>query len=775
MSPRTRSASSDTPGVAPASRATWTLVGLGVALAALYGATLCPTIYSGDAAELATAASTFGIAHPPGYPLYSLVGNLWVRALPVGDVAWRVNLLSCASAVAAAVLLALALIRLGAGLAPAVFAALSLGLGLTFWSQAVISEVYAFDMLLAALTLFMAARARAAQTLRAAALLLLCAALWIGHRSVNLVYFPAIALLGWPALRRCWRSPRAVAWSAAALLPAALALLYLPLASARQPLLDTGDPETWSRFFALVSGQAYRHYLVGPSAAELGRIVGQLPRELGLALLLAPLGLLATWRRARAVALALGTLAAGCLIFAASYRVPDVAVFTLPALLALAALAAFGARSLLAALGRSAPAIVGPALLLAAAAALAATNLRDNDLRGQTLARDFARDVLAAAAPGALLISHVDTVSFSLWYAQAVERRRDDALVVSRGRAVDWHQEQARRLRPDLQIPRYDGPDPASRWPALLALGNAGRTGVYVTADLRGSFSPADGQRVAAACEEIPAGLLTQLVPRGRAPAPTDVARRNADLWRHAWRHAARARGQTLSTEMAALLLHYASKRLLFARYCLWHGLAADARRAAQAVVDLDTGPVVAAVNAEYGPRGQRYHMSELPTLARGLVTLADRLTRGEETLATARARLQGAPATAPRARGDDAGAIDLLNQQGIALAKQGALEPSLQRFDAVLAAQPDHVGALFNRAKVLAMLGREAAAVAAYEGLLRRAPDSAAGLIGLAELKRAADPQAAATLYRRALEGNGPAPLRELARQRLAELNRPR
>jgi tetratricopeptide (TPR) repeat protein len=751
------------------------LVALAAALGALYGATLCPTIYSGDAAELATAASTFGIAHPPGYPLYALLGNLWARALPIGELAWRVNLLSCCAAVGAALLLALALIRLRVGVAAASFAALSLGAGLTFWSQALISEVYAFDMLLVALTLQVAARSRTAPTLRQAALVLLCAGLWVGHRPVNAIYLPAVAGLAWPALRCCVRSPRAVAWSAAALLPAALVLLYLPWASAAEPLLDTGDPETWSRFFALISAQAYGHYLAAPSLGELGRIIAALPRELGVALLLAPLGLVVAWRSERHVALVLGYLAAAGLVFASSYRVPDVTVFTLPAVFALAGLAAFGARALLAALGRVAPAFVGPLLLLCGVLLLGAVNFRDNDLRGQTLARDFARDALELAGDRGLVISHVDTVSFSLWYAQAVERRRPDVLVVSRGRAVDWHQEQARRLRPDLDVPRYDGPDPASRWPALLALGNADKVDVFVTADLAGSFSPADAQGVAARLVEVPAGLLTRLAARERATDAERIAQRNAAFWQRAWPHATRARRQTLSTELAALLLHYASKRVLLARYCLWHGLGRCAKEAARAVVALDPAPVIAAVNAQYARHGQRYHLSQMPELAQGLAQLAEALLRGAVSLVEVRGRLAGAPAPPPPVDAvvtpTDARAIDALNQQGIALAQQGVLDASLVRFDAVLRAQPGHVGALFNRAKVLAMLGRTDEATAAYEALLRRASGSAAGLVGLAELKRDRDPPAAAALYRRALAGDGPAALHALARQRLAEL----
>src|SRR4051794_25085412 len=75
---------------------------LGVALASLlvYLRTLCRTIYVGDSGELAAAVHVLGIPHPPGYPLYVLLGKLFSMLVPIGKPALRLNLFSavCASA-----------------------------------------------------------------------------------------------------------------------------------------------------------------------------------------------------------------------------------------------------------------------------------------------------------------------------------------------------------------------------------------------------------------------------------------------------------------------------------------------------------------------------------------------------------------------------------------------------------------------------------------------------------------------------------------------------
>src|SRR5512142_2000566 len=60
---------------------------------AIYLLTLAPTVYTFDSAEFATGAYVLGIIHPTGYPLYLVLAKLFTF-IPVGDVAYRVNLLS---------------------------------------------------------------------------------------------------------------------------------------------------------------------------------------------------------------------------------------------------------------------------------------------------------------------------------------------------------------------------------------------------------------------------------------------------------------------------------------------------------------------------------------------------------------------------------------------------------------------------------------------------------------------------------------------------------
>ena len=57
---------------------------------AVYMITLTPTVSFFDSGELISGAATLGISHPPGYPLYVLIGHLF-SYIPLGNIAFRVN------------------------------------------------------------------------------------------------------------------------------------------------------------------------------------------------------------------------------------------------------------------------------------------------------------------------------------------------------------------------------------------------------------------------------------------------------------------------------------------------------------------------------------------------------------------------------------------------------------------------------------------------------------------------------------------------------------
>ena len=102
-----------------------------------------------------TAAYTAGVAHPPGYPLYVLLGWLGTH-LPIGSIAWRVHALSGVMGALTCLCVAWLVLR-RTGCRPAAYlAAAALAVSTHFWSQAIIADVYTTNTALLFLTVVVA-------------------------------------------------------------------------------------------------------------------------------------------------------------------------------------------------------------------------------------------------------------------------------------------------------------------------------------------------------------------------------------------------------------------------------------------------------------------------------------------------------------------------------------------------------------------------------------------------------------------------------------------
>ncbi|MCX6539693.1 MAG: DUF2723 domain-containing protein [Acidobacteria bacterium] len=115
----------------------------GLLVFAIYVLTLYPGLGDGDgdSAKFAFLGRVLGTAHPPGYPAYVLISHLF-SYLPLGTLAYRINLMSACFAALGVVAAYASARALGCGRTAAVAAALGLGFGQTFWAKAELAEVY---------------------------------------------------------------------------------------------------------------------------------------------------------------------------------------------------------------------------------------------------------------------------------------------------------------------------------------------------------------------------------------------------------------------------------------------------------------------------------------------------------------------------------------------------------------------------------------------------------------------------------------------------------
>jgi hypothetical protein len=108
--------------------------------------TVAPSIHTSDSPELAAAAHTLGIPHAPGYALYILLAHI-ATYLPVGDIAIRLNLLSTLATALCAPLLFRLLLHLVHDWRVASGTTLILIWSNGIWSNGLVAEVYALQLL----------------------------------------------------------------------------------------------------------------------------------------------------------------------------------------------------------------------------------------------------------------------------------------------------------------------------------------------------------------------------------------------------------------------------------------------------------------------------------------------------------------------------------------------------------------------------------------------------------------------------------------------------
>ncbi|KAM6393831.1 protein O-mannosyl-transferase TMEM260 isoform 2-T2 [Pluvialis apricaria] len=137
---------------------------LGAAVAALYTATLPPALPGGDAGELITAAYELGVAHPPGYPLFTLLAKLATGLLPLGSPAYRVNLLCGLLGAAAASSLFYTVFRLSGSHAGGILAAGVFSFSRLTWQWSISAEVFSLNNLFVGLLMALTVRFEEAST-----------------------------------------------------------------------------------------------------------------------------------------------------------------------------------------------------------------------------------------------------------------------------------------------------------------------------------------------------------------------------------------------------------------------------------------------------------------------------------------------------------------------------------------------------------------------------------------------------------------------------------
>ena len=493
-------------------------VGAAVLVLIIYLATLAPTTAFWDTSEYIAAARVLGIPHPPGNPLFTILAHSFGLLPLSSSYAVRVNLFAAVTSAASAGFWFLVAERWLRGIVanrwPRYGAALGgVLVGATSWSvwnQSTVNEkVYTVSLLSIALVMWLVVRwgddDPGSHRDRWLVLIAYVLALSSTNHLMGLLAVPALVVyVLWTDWRVLTRPPVLAGIVIAALVGISLNYIYLPIRAAQYPAINEGEPvgffsqalsDVLNRVQygkpALTERQAsfvgqlanFWQYYSWQFARDWGRLAGvatAIFTALGLS------GLWALWKSDRRAGIAgialLGTLSVG-LVFYMNFKygfsqypdqpslpreVRERDYFFIGSFAVFGAFVALGLGAMMQGIvdafrdrGSAAARWAAASPVLALAFIPMAGNWMTASRAHETMARDFAADMLQSVEPYGILITAGDNDTFPLWYAQEVEGiRRDVTLANLSLMNTEWHLRQLRRR----VTPEFDKANAASVW-----------------------------------------------------------------------------------------------------------------------------------------------------------------------------------------------------------------------------------------------------------------------------------------------------------------------
>ncbi len=408
--------------------------GVGLLSFAVYMQTLLPSVGWGDIARFQYVARVWGIPHRFGYPLYIAISRLF-GYLPLGDLAYRINLMSAAFAALAVLMVYFIVTRLMDDWVGAASAALSFAFSRALWGQAVMAEVYTLNaFLIGAVVLSLLAWY---QTQKVGLLYLGIGlyALSFGNHMTVVTLFPAVLYLILVTDYRVLLDLKKVAVMAGLLLLGAAQYLYVILRAQQQPLLNELGPFSWRGWIHWMTRNRFPGQFFG---FTLGDQVDRLRIYLELLELQFfrwgyILGWIGTWERLKANLKSFGFLALvglGIYVFGMNYGGITFRIYLIPSYLIFAVFLGCGlsaVRQWLARLLRGRPRWLAQPLLAGMAAVMLVMplyplwqNWAEVDESDNTYYRDMADSFVDQAEPEFVLVDsepHYDDLEAILYVA----------------------------------------------------------------------------------------------------------------------------------------------------------------------------------------------------------------------------------------------------------------------------------------------------------------------------------------------------------------------
>jgi len=443
----------------------------------VYLITMAPSVVQIDAGELAAVQSTAGIAHPTGYPLFTIIGYLFMSLpLPMSDI-FAANLLAAIFNAAAIFVFTrwLELLMNNIGF-PVVkkndatdtrskkklkdnsekkliekipvklqFLAITAGAFLlafskTFWFQSTSVEVYSLHLLLINLILYSLLRAYFLESsLKNWLFVAVSLALGFSNHMTTLLILPGVAVLFFHKEKISAHAFKTIGMMLALFFPLlGIIYSYLPIRAAMHPALNWGNPVDFERFFRHFLGKQYQVWLfssVDSAKTQLEYFFNNFPSEfyfVGLFLIIPGVFLLFRFNKI------IGWFALvtfwSTVLYSINYDIADIDSYFLLAYIICGLWGATGIIFYYGVFSKTKSAFTFTALLVVLISGIIfAGNFSDTNQSDEYIYEDYTRAILGSAEENGIIFSYQwDYFVSASYYFQQVEGFRKDVIVIDK-------------------------------------------------------------------------------------------------------------------------------------------------------------------------------------------------------------------------------------------------------------------------------------------------------------------------------------------------------
>lgn len=224
-------------------------------ISAIYIYSLCPSLYPGDNADTITAAATLGIPHPPGYPLFTVLGYLFSK-IPLMEIPWRINLMSALFSSLTIVFIYLIILKITKKKFAALFGSLLLAFTYQYFSQSLYADFLSLSILLLCVQILILLYWYETKKTSYLYLFSFLAGINFSNHQASAFILPAVFYLVYIKDKKIflsWDFAKCIGLFILGLFP----YIYLPIRAHQNPAYIWGEPGTLSGFFNMILRKEY--------------------------------------------------------------------------------------------------------------------------------------------------------------------------------------------------------------------------------------------------------------------------------------------------------------------------------------------------------------------------------------------------------------------------------------------------------------------------------------------------------------------------------------